>query len=73
MSLRAATLILIGLLALAGGLCLYVSIRGSEWFFRSASVRALTSRLERRSARLIYAAIGICILCMVGRMIADLY
>ncbi|MCM1483845.1 MAG: Imm17 family immunity protein [Muribaculaceae bacterium] len=69
--LTVASYILGGIFAGAGALCLYVSIAGCQWFFRSAGVRALTSHMKRSYARILYALIGVAILGMAARIIAD--
>ena len=72
MSLYGATVTLASIFMAAGVLCLFVSIKGSEWFFRSSGVRAVTWRMSRRNARLLYGIIGVAIMAMAVKMLTDL-
>lgn len=64
MTLSTASHILSALFATAGALALYVAATDADWFFKRPDVRALTSRLRRIHARLIYGALGLAIIGM---------
>lgn len=57
--LRISTLLMF---VLPGILALYVSLRGSEWFFGSHSNRFLVQQLGSRWARVLYFILGLLLL-----------
>jgi len=64
MKLEAATLLLAVLTSAVGLLSITASVAGWNWFFNSASARAITGRMSRRKARILYFIMGIAILIM---------
>lgn len=58
MNLDHASRLLAVILALGGGLALLAALLNWNWFFESENARALTGRLSRLTARLLYGAIG---------------
>lgn len=71
MSLCAATLVLGVVFLSAGALCLFVSVKGSDWFFGNVGVRSVTGRMSRRRARVLYGVIGAAIMAMAVKMLMD--
>lgn len=72
MSLYGATLVLAVIFLAVGALCLFVSLKGCDWFFRSAGVRAFVWRMSRTQARVLYGIIGAAIMAMAVKMLLDL-
>lgn len=69
---RNLSIILVALFTAGGLLCLYASVMGSRWFFRSPNVRWLSDLMPLWCARIIYGIIGIAILAMALTMLRQL-
>lgn len=68
-----AALLLAALLAAGGCFALGAAVAGWEWFFRSANVRVLVGRMSRRSARMVYGAIGLALIGAAVAMVMELH
>lgn len=64
-------LVAVLLFACPGLLTLWVSIRGSSWFFGHSTAKLLVAKLGLRWARLLYGLLGLLMLAAAWLIIAD--
>ena len=62
--MTAATIALAVIFAATGLFALAAAVAGWEWFFESYNVKILSGSLSRRSARRLYAVLGLAITVM---------
>ena len=53
-----------GIFFLAGAICFLAALANSKWFFESSNIRFLRKYLNRNMIRVVYAIIGITLMCL---------
>ena len=53
-----------GIFFLAGAICFLVALADAKWFFESGHIGFLRKYLNRKAMRLLYAIIGIILMCL---------
>lgn len=71
MNVSTAAWIMSAIFCLGGMISLLAALLNWEWFFRSEGVRMIVGRISRKWQRMIYAAVGLLMLCMAAHLITQ--